>query len=181
LKTRNYIGLFRKAFLILLITRAFYSGNCTAQETDYKAYSLFVYNFMKYVEWPEAQSKGDFIIAVLGDSPITSELQALASSKKLKGRNIVLKKCSTLEEAAGCHLLYVSSSKSAQVKTLKDQMKDKPILIVGEREGLAKKGAGLSFVTLEDDELKFDINKKEIEQRQLKISSSLIQLGIVIN
>ena len=154
---------------------------CKAQETDYKAYSLFVYNFMKYVEWPEAASKGDFTVGVLGDSPINSELQTLASSKKLKGRNIVLKKFSTPEEAVNCHLLYVSSSKSATVKTLKDQTKDKPVLIVGEREGLAKKGAGLSFVTLEDDELKFDINKKEIEQHQLKISTSLINLGIVIN
>ena len=152
-----------------------------AQETDYKAYSLFVYNFMKYVEWPEAQSKGDFVIAVLGDSPIIKELQTLANSKKLKGRTIVLKKCNTLEETSGCHLLYVSASKSTALKTLKDQTKDKPILIVGEREGLAKKGAGLSFVTLDDDELKFDINKKEIEQHQLKISGSLISLGIVIN
>jgi hypothetical protein len=171
----------RRLLMIVLLLRACYGGDFRAQETDYKAYSLFVYNFMKYVEWPEAQSKGDFIIAVLGDSPITPELQALAASKKLKGRNIVLKKCSTPEEAAGCHLLYVASSKSAAVKTLKDQTKDKPILIVGEREGLARKGAGLSFVTLEDDELKFDINKKEIEQHQLKISSSLINLGIVIN
>ncbi len=136
---------------------------------------------MKYVEWPEAQSKGDFVLAVLGDSPITKELQTLASSKKLKGRNIIIKKCNTPEETVGCNLLYISSSKSASVKALKEQTKDKPILIVGEREGLAKKGAGLSFVTMEDDELKFDINKKEIEQHQLKISSSLLSLGIVIN
>jgi hypothetical protein len=136
---------------------------------------------MKYIEWPEAQSKGDFVLAVLGDSPINKELQILVASKKLKGRNIVLKKCSTPEEAMGAHLLYVADSKSSAVKTLREQTKDKPILIVGEREGLAKKGAGLSFVTLDDDGLKFDINKKEIEQHQLKIASSLINLGIVIN
>jgi len=158
-----------------------WGGNFKAQETDYKAYSLFVYNFMKYVEWPEAQSKGDFVIAVLGDSPINIELQALAAGKKLKGRTIILKKCATFEETSGCHLLYIASSKSAVVKTFKDQIKDKPVLIVGEREGLAKKGAGLSFVTLDDDELKFDINKKEIEQHQLKIAASLVNLGIVIN
>lgn len=136
---------------------------------------------MKYIEWPEAQSKGDFVIGIMGDSPINKELQSLAATKKLKGRNIVLKKCNTAEEAATCHLLYITDSKSSAVKTLKEQMKDKPVLIVGEREGLAKKGASLSFVTLEDDNLKFDINKKEIEQHQLKIASSLIQLGIVIN
>lgn len=136
---------------------------------------------MKYVEWPEAQSKGDFVIAVIGDSPISKELQTLSTSKKLKGRNIVLKKCNTVEEALGCHLLFVPASKSSIIKSLKDQVKDKPVLVVGEREGMAKKGAGLSFVTLEDDELKFDINKKEIEQHQLKISSQLISLGILVN
>lgn len=136
---------------------------------------------MKYIEWPEAQSKGDFVIGIVGDSPISKELQALASNKKLKGRTILLKKFNSADEASGCHLLFVPSSKSSIIKNVKDQVKDKPILVVGEREGLARKGAGLSFVTLEDDELKFDINKKEIEQHQLKISSQLISLGIVVN
>ncbi|HKC69579.1 MAG TPA: YfiR family protein [Bacteroidia bacterium] len=157
------------------------SAKCVAQDVDYKAYTLFVYNFMKYVEWPEAQSKGDFVVCVFGDSPIQKELAALATTKKLKGRNIVIKNITKAEEAAGCQLLYVSSSKSGNIKALKEQMMGKPILIVGEREGLAKKGAELSFVTMDDDELKFDINKKEIEQHQLKISSQLIALGIVVN
>lgn len=161
-----------------LLTKGF---SAKAQDEDYKAYTLFVYNFMKYVEWPEAQSKGDFVVGVLGDSPIQKELQVLASSKKLKGRNIVVKTLTKPEEGGGCQLLYVSPSKSSTLKVIKDQLKDKPVLIVGEREGLAKKGAALSFVTMDDDALKFDINKKEIEQHQLKISSQLITLGIVVN
>lgn len=137
---------------------------------------------MKYVEWPESAVKNEFTVCILGDSPIKKELQNLAASgKKIKGKNIVVRLIDKPEEACDCQLLYVASSKSSVLKMLKDQMKDKPILIVGEREGLAKKGAALSFVTLEDDALKFDINKKEIEQRQLKISSSLVNLGIVVN
>lgn len=181
MKKATPIAYLKQLLLAIVFTCSLFGGNLKAQETDYKAYSLFVYNFMKYVEWPEAQSKGDFVIGVLGDSPINKELEALVSSKKLKGRNIVLKKCKTPEETTGSHLVYVTASKSSVVKTLKDQTKDKPVLIVGEREGLAKKGASLSFVTLDDDELKFDINKKEIEQHQLKIASSLLSLGIVIN
>lgn len=164
----------------MLVARGF-TSTCKAQDVDYKAYTLFVYNFMKYVEWPEAQSKGDFVIGVYGDSPILKELQTLAGSKKLKGRTIVIKLLAKPEDCAGCQLFYIASSKSSAVKLLKEQMKDKPVLIVGEREGLAKKGAALSFVTDDDDALKFDINKKEIEQHQLKISSSLIALGTVVN
>src|ERR1051325_6594150 len=120
-----------------------------AQDVDYKAYTLFVYNFMKYIEWPEANSKGDFVLGIYGDSPITKELQALASSRKLKGRNITVKTINKPEDVSDCQLLYIPSSKSSVVKTLKDQMKDKPVLLVGEREGLAKKGTALSFCTLE--------------------------------
>jgi hypothetical protein len=171
---------FPKLLLAVVIVLGIYRGECKAQDVDYKAYTLFVYNFMKYVEWPEAQSKGDFVVGVLGDSPINKELSVLAASKKLKGRNIVIRKYDSPEQALDCHLLYVSAGKSSAVKNLNAQAKDKPILVVGEREGLAKKGASLSFVTLDDDELKFDINKKEIEQHQLKISSSLVNLGTVV-
>jgi hypothetical protein len=180
LKVKSDISLFGKLLLLLLFMRGV-SSKCYAQDVDYKAYTLFVYNFMKYVEWPEAQSKGDFVVGIYGDSPIQKELQTLAVGKKLKGRNIVIKAIAKPEDAASCQLLYVASSKSSGIKQLKDLMKDKPVLIVGEREGLAKKGAELSFVTLEDDELKFDINKKEIETHQLKIASSLLALGILVN
>src|SRR5688500_8649786 len=84
-----------------------------AQETDYKAYTLFVYNFMKYIEWPEASAKGDFIVGVMGDSPIYNELLTLSKTKKAKGRNIVVKKITTPQEATACHMVYVAPSKSS--------------------------------------------------------------------
>ncbi len=159
-------------------------GGCTsrvcAQDVDYKSYTLFVYNFIKYIEWPESKNQGDFVVGVLGDSPIIKELEKLAATKKAKGHTIVIKRFSTAEQVTDCNLLYVTSAKSGSIKAMKDFAKNKSILIVGEREGLAKKGAALSFVTLEDDGLKFDINKAELEQHNLKIPGTLIQLGLVI-
>ena len=178
-KIKN-ISFASKLFLLLFFAQGI-THNCLAQDVDYKAYTLSVYNFMKYIEWPEANSKGEFVLGILGDSPIYKELQIIAGSKKIKGHAIVVKYITKPEEALWCQMVYITSSKSSVVKTFKEQMKDKPVLFVGEREGLAKKGAALSFVTLDDDALKFDINKKEIEQHQLKISSSLILLGIVVN
>lgn len=151
-----------------------------AQSLNYKAYSLYVYNFMKYIEWPDSYGKNDFIIGVLGDSPVLKELETMATLKKINGRKIVVKKFSTPEECADCHLLYVSSSRASSIKLLRESFRDKATLIVGEREGLARKGAAMSFVTLEDDLLKFDINKTEIERHNLKISIALVTLGIVV-
>lgn len=167
-------------YLFCFFSLIFFGSTVFSQETDYKSYTLFVYNFMKYIEWPEEQSKGDFILGVYGESPMMKELQTLAAAKKLKGRTIVVKKISTDAEAEGCHLVYVVPSKSAAVKTFSESSKGKSVLIVGEREGLAKKGAGLSFVTMEDDQLKFDINKAVIEKHNLKIPQALITLGLVV-
>lgn len=173
----SFIFKFKKSFLFMLVFVVFANNKVNAQSTDYKAYSLYVYNFMKYIEWPEEESKGDFIIAIIGDSQISDELKILAANKKLKGRKIVFKSFKTVEDITFCNLLYVSSSKSSSIKAINQKFVNKPVLIVGEREGTVYKGAALSFVTTDEDELRFDINKKEFENHKLKISSSLIKLG----
>ncbi len=136
---------------------------------------------MKYTEWPEAQSKGDFVIGVLGSSPIQKELETLAATKKIKGRTIIIKKIATVEEGKDFQMVYVTSGKSSMLKALKESTKDKPVFIVGEREGTAKKGAGVSFVTLDDDQLKFDISNKDLASHKLKVSDQLIKLGILVD
>lgn len=177
--TRHMAGRF-KALFVLVVMLCCFSNTLEAQETDYKAYSLYVYNFMKYIEWPENQDHGDFIIAVFGKSAIEKELQNLAAKKKIRGRNIVVKSISNLEQLDHCQLLYITREKSNQTMDAADRLSGKGILIVGEREGLAYRGAALSFAVTESDELSFDINKRVIEQQRLKISGTLIQLGAVV-
>ncbi|HEY4799207.1 MAG TPA: YfiR family protein, partial [Bacteroidia bacterium] len=145
---------------------------------DYKAYTLFLYNFMKYIEWPDPT--GDFVIGVMGDSPIKNDLKTLSENKKAKGRKIVVKILATADDAAGCNMIYIPSEKSSFLKPIADKMKGKSVLIVAEREGLAKKGAAISFMVDEDDTLKFDINKSVIDSQSLKIANVLIQLGILV-
>ncbi len=149
-----------------------------SQDADYKAYTLFLYNFMKYIEWPNTE--GDFVVGVMGDSPIKKELVTLSETKKAKGRKIVIKVISTADEAAGCSLVYIPSAKSSMLKLILEKTKGKPILIVGERDGLAKKGAGISFVIDDDDALKFDMNKSVIDAQSLKVTNLLVQLAILV-
>lgn len=164
------------AFVMVFALTSVNASNVRAQDVDYKAYSLFVYNFMKYIEWPEIT--GDFTIGVMGDSPVVKELESLAKTKKAKGRSIIIKKITTPEEALNCQLVYVCSAKSSTAKLINEKVKGKSILVVGEREGLAKKGAALSFITLDDDVLKFEINKGVLDQNKLKIPSVLSNLGL---
>jgi hypothetical protein len=149
-----------------------------SQEADYRAYTLFLYNFMKYVEWPSTE--GDFVIGVPGDSPIKKELEVLAKNKKAKGRQIVVINIVNPTDALLCNMVFIPASKSVELKPILEKVKDKSILVVAEREGLARKGAGISFVIDDDDALKFDINKSVLDSHSLKVANILLGLGVLV-
>ncbi|MCS6823699.1 MAG: YfiR family protein [Cytophagaceae bacterium] len=148
-------------------------------QVNYKMHSLFIYKFTQYIEWPASASSGDFVIGVVGNSPIISELEALASSKKVGTRNIVVKKLTSSSDPNGCHILFISESQSAHIGTLAGKLTNSPVLILSESEGGAKKGAGINFIIV-DDKMKFELNKSAIEKRGLKISADLVKLAIVV-
>jgi hypothetical protein len=162
-------------FLMLFIGK---TEQAFSQDVDYKSYTLFLYNFMKYIEWPD--KSGDFVIGVVGDSKVTTELMFLAEKKKVGARNIVVKTISTADDVLLCNMIYVPSAKTSMLKPIMEKIKGKPILVVGEREGLARKGAGISFMVDDDDVLKFDINKSVLDSQSLKIANLLMQLGIIV-
>jgi len=170
-----------KKYILPFLFSAFLFGKTEigfSQDVDYKAYTLFLYNFMKYIEWPSAE--GDFVIGVVGDSPIKKDLTSLSETKKVKGRKIVIKIISSPDDALFCHMIYIPSGKSSMTKQIAEKVKGKSILLVGEREGLAKKGAAISFAINEDDALQFDINKSVLDGNNLKIANVLVQLGILV-
>lgn len=152
-----------------------------AQDINYKIASLFIYGFVKYVEWPTSVLNGDFVIGVYGNSPIIEELQSVAQSKKIGGRSIVVKVISNVSEVNDCHLIFVTSKESKGIQHIVAAIKANATLIVTEKAGLIKKGSMINiFHDEDDDKTKFEINKAQLEKSKLKMSHELLRLGIVV-
>lgn len=179
MKNNAMISRFIMCLSTILIMNMSFSNKCNAQEKDYKAYSIYVYNFIKYIEWPQTSKSGDFVIAVIGDSPITKELRALAASKKANGQTILVRNIMSLTEVGTAQVLYISEGKSSFIKEAVEKTKNLPTLVIAEREGLVKKGAGINFLTLEDETLRFEMNKLAILEHKLQISTTLISLAFI--
>lgn len=111
------------------------------------------------MEWSTSKQSGDFVIAVIGDTPITSHLKSMAAVKKVGVQNIVIKKYSSASAVA----------KGEQYKAL----------VVTENSGNARKGAGMSFVTVGGKE-KFEVNESSISKNGIKVSTKLVQMGIKV-
>ena len=151
-----------------------------AQPAGYDIQANIIYRFTKYVDWPEDKKTGDFIIGVVGDSPLTDALKNFIVNKTAgKNQKIVIKKFASVGLIGPCHILFISEEESGDMKKIVLKTNGDPVLIVTEADGLAQKGACINFV-IAGDHLRLEINKNNIEQRDLNIASELLQLGKVV-
>jgi hypothetical protein len=144
-----------------------------AQTTNHQVYALFVVNIAKYSLWPT--HNGEMKITIFGKTKVYDELM----KQDGKPANGVLKINQTddLSAIGTPNIIYLADGKSGALDDLLKAIEGKSIMIITEREGLFKKGAGFSFVILENNTLRFDINNTDLEKRQIKISKNLAALS----
>jgi hypothetical protein len=166
--------------LVSLLTVFFITVSSQAQQaSDYAVHANILYRFTKYIDWPEEKKSGDFIIAVLGDTPLYEELKTSMINKKVGNQKIIIKKFSGGATDFNCHILFISEDESSNIRKISSKTAGASVLLVSESEGLAQKGSCINFV-IAADRLKLEINKANVEARQLGIASELLQLGKIV-
>ena len=152
------------------------SGN---YDTNAKIKAVYIYNFTKYIEWPQEYRKETFVIGVLGDTPLTEELTKMAASKKVLGQSILVKKYNSSNDINKCHILYISSGSSTPFSSVVGKIKDFSTLLVTDTPGMASKGSAINFVIMQNRQ-KFELNESNAAKYKLKVSNSLEALAILV-
>ncbi len=153
------------------------SFNSVAQTTNYQVYALFVVNIAKYSEFPQLQ--GELEIVSFGKSKAYDELLK-QNGKNVNGHTLKITQSDDLSVLQKASVVYLADGKSSALDEVLKATEGRPVMIICEREGLFRKGAGLSFVVTDNNTLRFDVNNGELEKRQIKISKSLTALANTI-
>lgn len=146
-----------------------------AQTTNYQVHSLFIINIAKYSTWPSQAN--EFNIVVFGKSKIYDELVKHVSGKSINGLPTKVSQVSDVSEIGSAQIIFIADSKSGNLPEIVSAIGNNPILVIAEREGLFKKGAGFSFVIMSNNTLRYDINNAELEKRNIKVSKNLTTLA----
>lgn len=160
----------KSIYILTLIICVGFSSK--AQTTNHKVYSLFVVNIAKYTAFPSIGN--DFKIVVLGKSGVYEELQKVAATKDVNGKKMNVIQVDDLTKISDPQIIYLSDGKSSSLAEVIKKFEGKSVMIISEREGLYKRGAGLSFVVSEDSKLRVDINKSDLEKRQIRLSQNVM-------
>jgi hypothetical protein len=176
-KLKSVIAGRYKTFLILPVL--LFSLFQTWAQNAYAVHANIIYRFTKYINWPDDKKTGDFVIGVVGDTPLYDELKIFTSNKTAAGQSFVIKKFSATASSYHCHILFVGDDESGSVKRIAANTAGTPTLLVTESEGSSHKGSCINFIIV-DDHLKLEINKSNIEHRSLDIASELLSLGKIV-
>lgn len=168
-----------RGFAVLALTAA--AGNLHAETVadEYQVKAAFLFNFAKFVEWPQFAFKGPddpIAICVLGRDPFGTALEDVVRNKSVANRGFVVRDVASSQEATKCQILFVTISERKRFRLLLDELKGRSILTVGESDDFTASGGIVNF-RLKDQLVRIEIDAAAADKVGLKISSKLLSLA----
>lgn len=148
-------------------------------EEEARVKTAYIYNFCKYVTWPDSADEEPFNICLLGQDPLVEQL-AMLEQKKVKSRNIVVKSFSSCSAAQRCEVLFVSATKKENLAVIIPSFKGLPVLTISDIKGFAQKGGMIELVK-QENKIRFSINKQRLDEANLTMSSRLLKLATIVD
>jgi hypothetical protein len=177
----------RRALRLLAFTLAGVVAGAGAepgsQNQEYSVKAAFLYNFAKFVEWPErafASTGAPFCIGIVGQDPFGSVLEDIIRPERVSGRRLEVRRFGPGQAPSSCQVLFVSLSEKDRLAPTLQKLEDQPVLTVSEIDHFAESG-GMIRLTVTNGKVGFEINPQRAERAQLKISSKLLQLARIVS
>ena len=148
-------------------------------EREYEIKAAFIYNFAKFVEWPENKfkdPKAPVVLGILGSSPIGAALESL-KNKTVRGRRLTIQPVAAPKNLSQCHMLYICKSEKSDLKRIIEHLGSQSILTISDIQDFNKTGGHINLV-IRHNKIRFIINSVAAKKANLKISSRLLKLSI---
>ena len=170
---------FSRALVLAAIISLPASQTFAQDRPMHEVYSMMVFNFTKYVQWPDHDATGEFVIGVIGNTEVYNTLNGWYAGKTRGSKTYVIKKFASAADVTDCHVLFIDKGKSGEFEAVSTKIRGKGTLVITDKNGLGEKGSSINFKTV-DNKLKFELNQKAIEASNLKVSGALSSMAILI-
>ncbi len=164
-------------FFLIIFSALFFSQSIAGENSiEYKIKAGYIYNFTKFITWPENELK-TFNICILGDDPFGSILNPI-EKRVVKNKPIRLSRIKAVNKAEHCHIVFMTGGRAKPLSiperlTISSTL---PKLTVGDSNNFTYQGGMIAFFQREG-KVKLRINLKKIRQSGLEISAKLLEVA----
>lgn len=159
---------------LLTLSLLFMSSGTPAQVlSEQQLKAAFIVNFLKYVEWPEANRGAT--ICLFGRDTLGATL-ANFEGRTVAGKEVTLRRVINPDQMAGCQIVFVPEVEDARFNAVLRWLDGQPVLTISDAEYFAQLGGGIALVR-GDSRLLFDINLNTMAHAGLRPSSAMLRLA----
>jgi hypothetical protein len=175
--TGRTVGTRLLAVAILMCTHGL-AENTAQGPSEIQVKAAFLYNFLKFVDWPATRNEGPIELCVLGKDPFGGALEREVEGKTVNGRRLVIRNIVEVSAGRSCHVLFLSAPEAGRISEIIKAIRGWNILTVSEIDRFCERGGIITFL-MEGQRVRFQINPKMAASAGLKISSKLLQLAVI--
>ena len=150
--------------------------------TEYQVKAAYLFNFLKFVEWPDdpaADPHGKWVIGFIGETSIGGELTRLAEGKNVLGRDLQVKQFQPADNLRGCNILFIGATEKKRLPEILGELRGSTVLTVADMDNFIGSGGMIQFV-VEDARVRVAIDVGATGRARLKVSSKLLSLARVV-
>ena len=146
----------------------------------------YLYNFTRFIDWPETPRGDAFVIAVIGDAPLAEALRTLEQpDRQARGQPIRIRASDSVGTIDDCQMLFVGAAAVGELPRIRALTAGKPILLVGDSAGLAGRGVAINFFLKPDilgkgQQLRFAIDPKALKARGFRVAAQLYEVAEIV-
>ncbi|HEY3093876.1 MAG TPA: YfiR family protein [Vicinamibacterales bacterium] len=139
---------------------------------EYQVKAAYLYNFLKFVEWPARAVSGSLTICIAGRSPFGDALDDIVRDESIEGHAIAARVAAAPQP--DCNVVFVPHDVPA-AEFLR-AARTAPVLTVGESADFIAQGGVINFVR-DAGMIRFEIDQEAATRAGLRISSRLLRLA----
>lgn len=153
-----------------------------AQASEAELKAAWLYNFAQHVEWPASAFKDDrapVVVCILGAHPVEEALAKVVRGKAAQGRPVEVRRAAQPADLKGAHVAFIPDAEKERFDQAVAAARGQALLLVGESEGCARRGAALNFY-LDDSRVRFEANVEAASRAGLTVSSKLLKFARLV-
>jgi len=152
-----------------------------AQYSEYEVKAAYIFNFAKFIEWPEDYIGDTINLCIYKNDPFGIILEKTMIGRKANNRNWKIRRVSCLADVGDCHILLLSDIKQHEIIQVIKYIDNKPIVTIGdELTDFCNMGGIFNFMP-QFSKHQFEINKDVADEIGIKISPKLLLLAKIIS
>lgn len=145
---------------------------------EYQSKAARIARIAQVTLWPVNKLSGStaIVIGVFGDDAMTTYMQEAVQGRRLNGHEVIVKRCSAIQEVASCHVVFIGRTEQERMRDILRRTASEPILTIGESDSFMDRG-GIVQLAMNGGSAQFTFDASNLRKSRLEIDPETLALA----